>query len=82
METPPLITKETLAQLPKVPLKVQPVMCLACYHVWLPKTADPKKCPGCQNYGWDKPRRLPKRNKEAKLNMSPQTAALIRTQYE
>lgn len=55
----------------------KPAMCLGCYHVWLPIKAAPKKCPACRNYDWDKPRTLPKRKKDAKLNMSPRVTALI-----
>lgn len=33
-----------------------PVTCLRCGHEWTPKVAVPKKCPGCQNPRWDKPK--------------------------
>jgi hypothetical protein len=37
------------------------VKCKRCGHEWTPKKASPKKCPGCQNPGWDKEARQVKR---------------------
>ena len=30
--------------------------CLRCGNEWTPRKEHPKKCPGCQNPNWDKPR--------------------------
>lgn len=37
-------------------------VCLRCGHEWNPRKEHPKKCPGCQNPGWDKPKRRERRS--------------------
>ena len=36
--------------------------CLKCGHKWVPRTSDPKQCPGCQNRNWKKPKKKKEKN--------------------
>lgn len=28
-------------------------VCKKCGHKWVPRTDNPKSCPGCKSYNWD-----------------------------
>jgi DNA-directed RNA polymerase subunit RPC12/RpoP len=35
---------------------VETLACLRCGNEWTPRKANPKRCPGCQNPNWNRPR--------------------------
>jgi len=35
---------------------IQGLECLRCGYSWIPRTAEPRQCPGCKSVRWDTPR--------------------------
>jgi DNA-directed RNA polymerase subunit RPC12/RpoP len=50
------MTSGTTTESGNKPSERPSVVCLRCGNQWTPRKTDPKKCPGCQNPGWNKPR--------------------------
>jgi len=45
--------------------------CLKCHHRWLAFVVNPKKCPKCQSYCWNRPKKAPGRKPEFNINILP-----------
>lgn len=45
--------------------------CLKCGHVWLAFVIDPKKCPKCQSYCWNRHKKSPGRKPEFSFENIP-----------
>lgn len=40
---------------------MEPKTCLRCGNEWTPRKEHPKRCPGCQNPNWNRPRKRAKK---------------------